>query len=681
MFGKKYSLIYSCLFIFIFLTSNLFPQDFLEVSKGSDEFKWGVKSFYSGYYNKAVFSFEKSISYNPSDLLAREWLGRAYYMSGLDDTAVKIWKSVLDDGGGSVNLRNKLEIIESRRKLSLNEEYDKQWVLETEISGRTDEGYYLFKRPASLISSNSGEIIVSSFATNELAVFNSNGRMLKKIKGGFSVLNHPFDVIELSDGSFIVSEYEGNQLSKIKANGSIEKQFASRGTGDGQLLGPQYLADDKSGYIYVTDWGNRRVSKYDYDGNYILSFGKKTGIYPGFSSPTGIAASGEKIYVADSERNCLDIFDRSGNYLKSIAKDVFHKPEGISVIDEKNLMIADTDRIIRLNIEYEYVDEIYRAREGERLTSAVFDVNNDIIASDFNNSRIIFLTDMASVYGGLFVRIDRVVETDFPAVKVLVSVEDRFGNPVAGLEKGNFRISEIKDDVFYPDDINLLFQGDRSEKADTALVFENSVYMNSMKDSLRKAAEDFYSSLNSSDKVRLIESGEDASIVAGTDASEETVIKGIINSSSYSKECSPGAGIRLGGSELLNSVDKRAVVYIYSGSHVKFNFDRYRLVDIKQFLKNNKIGFYYIYLDPDGKNEELEFLCRETGGKSYYLYRPAGIAGIAEDIKKRRNGYYMLDYVSKHFSEYGRKYISLRVEAVYHKRSGRDELEYFAASE
>ncbi len=86
--------------------------------------------------------------------------------------------------------------------------------------------------------------------------------------------------------------------------------------------------------------------------------------------------------------------------------------------------------------------------------------------------------------------------------------------------------------------------------------------MNSMKDSLRKAVEDFYKSLGSKDKVRLIESGEEASVVAGPDASESVVINGIINSSSYSSECSPGAGIRLGAADLLRSSDKKAVVYI-----------------------------------------------------------------------------------------------------------------------
>ncbi|MDX9801519.1 MAG: tetratricopeptide repeat protein, partial [Spirochaetia bacterium] len=64
------------------------PQNFMDISQGFDEFKWGIKSFYTGFYNKAIFSFEKAVSYNPEDQLAREWLGRAYYMSGLEDTAI-----------------------------------------------------------------------------------------------------------------------------------------------------------------------------------------------------------------------------------------------------------------------------------------------------------------------------------------------------------------------------------------------------------------------------------------------------------------------------------------------------------------------------------------------------------------------------------------------------------------
>ena len=62
--------------------------------------------------------------------------------------------------------------------------------------------------------------------------------------------------------------------------------FGSEGPLAERLLGPQYLAADDRGFIYVSDWGNQRVAKYDPQGNYVLSF-------EGLSGPSGIAVDGE----------------------------------------------------------------------------------------------------------------------------------------------------------------------------------------------------------------------------------------------------------------------------------------------------------------------------------------------------------------------------------------------------
>ena len=43
-------------------------------------------------------------------------------------------------------------------------------------------------------------------------------------------------------------------------------------TEPGMFLYPQHLAIDLENNVYVTDLGNSRVQKFDYQGNYILSF-------------------------------------------------------------------------------------------------------------------------------------------------------------------------------------------------------------------------------------------------------------------------------------------------------------------------------------------------------------------------------------------------------------------------
>jgi DNA-binding beta-propeller fold protein YncE len=57
---------------------------------------------------------------------------------------------------------------------------------------------------------------------------------------------------------------------------------------------------DEDGYLYVVDYGNRRISKFDPDGVFVLSFGQRNPEFSGFLSPTGIAARNNRIYAADS---------------------------------------------------------------------------------------------------------------------------------------------------------------------------------------------------------------------------------------------------------------------------------------------------------------------------------------------------------------------------------------------
>lgn len=667
------------IYLLLFLSiGTIYSQDFMDVSHGFDQFKGGIKSFYSGHFNKAIFSFEKAVSFNSKDFLAREWLGRAYYMSGLEDTALSVWESLLDEGYRSVNLENKIEIISARRKIKEVRLAKSLLIVEKEILGDTTEDSHFFRRPGAILPLKSGNFIVASYVTNELVVFNVNGRVVSRLKGGLDIINNPFDIIKNSAGSLFVSEYGSNQISRLSMDGRIEKKFGKMGNLDGELLGPQYLADSGTGYIYVSDWGNKRISKFDYDGEFILSFGRPVGRYIGLKEPTGIAVIGDFVYVADLGRKCIDVFDHSGNFIKTIGVGMFNNPEGITAHGENSLVVADTSRVILFDIAFEYPEVVFKSDENGRIAFARYNVNNDLIVSDFNKNKILILTNMESVYEGLFVMIDSIHEEDFPKVKLLASVQTRNGSPIIGLEKGNFRISE---DGLYPDDTTLTFRGDQAENSDISIVFEESVYMTEKKDILRRAIDELYTAFSGNSKVMLFSAGEEAAIVADVSSSGDDVLKGILESSSWSTRFSLGAGIRLGASYIVSSIDKKAVIFIYSGKQSVLEFAQYRLIDTMQYLRNNNIRFYYIYFESGGTNEELDYLCRETGGSGTYVYDPDGIGKLADIIKTSPSSYYLLEYTSKSFGEFGKKYIPVRLETVYNKKSGRDEMGYFAVGE
>lgn len=66
------------------------------------------------------------------------------------------------------------------------------------------------------------------------------------------------------------------------------KLFGEPGAGDGQFYEPEDMAMDSHGNIYVSDWGNNRVQKFNSKGQFLMSFGTLGTGDGQFDDPTGI---------------------------------------------------------------------------------------------------------------------------------------------------------------------------------------------------------------------------------------------------------------------------------------------------------------------------------------------------------------------------------------------------------
>lgn len=90
----------------------------------------------------------------------------------------------------------------------------------------------------------------------------------------------------------------------------------STGSGNGQFSGPQDIAIDSSGKLYVTDYNNHRVQVFNSSGNYLSQWGSSGTGNGQFNSPTGISiSSDDKIYVCDTGNYRVQVFNTSGTYL------------------------------------------------------------------------------------------------------------------------------------------------------------------------------------------------------------------------------------------------------------------------------------------------------------------------------------------------------------------------------
>ena len=123
-------------------------------------------------------------------------------------------------------------------------------------------------------------------------------------------------------------------------------QTGQLGSGAGQLSAPEGMAVDSEGDVYVAEFSNRRVQKFDSEGHFLLMFGGEvnkttlanrctkaqleasqecgigtTGAANGQFGSWAVGSflsigSGDTVYVGDQER--IQEFDKNGEYLKSL---------------------------------------------------------------------------------------------------------------------------------------------------------------------------------------------------------------------------------------------------------------------------------------------------------------------------------------------------------------------------
>ena len=134
-----------------------------------------------------------------------------------------------------------------------------------------------------------------------------------------------------NDGNTYVSDQGNNRIMKFNSSGNFVSQIASssvgsygepsNGSNNGEFDRPAGMVTDASNNLYVADFGNNRIQKFNSSGAHQLSFGGN-GPYGGGSgdgqlmNPMDVALDGTgNIYVADLMNDRLQKFDSGGNYL------------------------------------------------------------------------------------------------------------------------------------------------------------------------------------------------------------------------------------------------------------------------------------------------------------------------------------------------------------------------------
>jgi hypothetical protein len=274
------------------------------------------------------------------------------------------------------------------------------------------------------------------------------------------------------------------------------------------------------------------------------------------------------------------------------------------------------------------------------------------------------------------VQVERIVSDNFPEVYIDVAVQDRLGSPIVGLDATNFYVSEDGRSLERPELISAAHAVNRSR---LVMLLDKSQRMQEHLDDVREAARQLTASSGTS--VGVVSAGESPVLEVRPGAGSGAVTQAASAPEGFGPAWSFDQGLYLAATSLLETREHRGIVFVTRGELGQGAFRSYGLQELAALLRNNHIRFYTVYVSRQQRSEELEFLSRESGGETMFLYQDDGIRGIATEVVETPSGRYTLRVTSPSNTDFGRAYIPLEVEAYLIRRSGRDEAGYFGPRE
>jgi sugar lactone lactonase YvrE len=216
--------------------------------------------------------------------------------------------------------------------------------------GTSGSSHGQFKDPMGLVIDTSGNLYVSDYFLNNVQVFSASGSYIKSF-GHTTYYTNPGQIfIDSQNNSYVADGgYQGDTgISKFDSNGNWLMSFGTYGSGNGQLNLTSGTQGSAFGFdtdlnIYIADTGNNRVAKFDSDGNWLMNFGSQGSGNGQFQQPAGLVvdASGN-VFVLDRNNRRVQKFNSSGVWQANYAVGTIFNAFDIALDTVGHFYIADT---------------------------------------------------------------------------------------------------------------------------------------------------------------------------------------------------------------------------------------------------------------------------------------------------------------------------------------------------
>lgn len=185
----------------------------------------------------------------------------------------------------------------------------KRHVSPVEISGGQ------FQNPEGLAVDTEGNLYVADQDRGRITMFDRSWKPLMTIDtvegyvngdGEPSHITRGCNLVAIAPRRLVLVAY--HNVAEIDLTGpkpKLVRIVGSRGSGPGQMDGPEGLSCDANGDVYVTDEHNRRINVFDRDGKYVRSWSVP-------QDPQTVRVWKDRVYVALNKRNYIACYSKDG---------------------------------------------------------------------------------------------------------------------------------------------------------------------------------------------------------------------------------------------------------------------------------------------------------------------------------------------------------------------------------
>jgi DNA-binding beta-propeller fold protein YncE len=215
-------------------------------------------------------------------------------------------------------------------------------------------------------------------------------------------LSQPYDVSVSLTWGMHISDTGNNRIVVLDEQAQPLTTYGSRGEGDDELKVPRgVFVDENTGFAYVADYGNDRVSVWAPDvrgGRYLwlANFGSPGSGPEELTGPYDVAVDANGlVYVADSENGRISVWRKSGKDWTHVENfgspgsdpDQFDHPFGLAVASDGRVFVMDT-----FNQRF----SVWKKKSGVWTNQGVFGTLGDGTGEFANPFRISFMEAFAA---------------------------------------------------------------------------------------------------------------------------------------------------------------------------------------------------------------------------------------------------------------------------------------------